>query len=67
MPPFTRHLSQAMQYFNQEIASAHASLYLLLSFFTSGLIDSVAFNAWSCFVGMQTGRERWPATFHALY
>jgi Protein of unknown function (DUF1275) len=44
-----------MDYFNQDIAEAHTSIYLLVSFFTSGLIDSVAFNAWSCFVGMQTG------------
>jgi Protein of unknown function (DUF1275) len=42
-------------YFSQEIDGAHTSIYLLVSFFTSGLIDSVAFNAWSCFVGMQTG------------
>ena len=24
-------------------------------FFTSGMIDAVAFNSWNCFVGMQTG------------
>ena len=29
---------------------------LLLCFLTSGLIDTVSFNTWSCFVSMQTGR-----------
>jgi len=52
---FARRYSSFMDYFNQEFAEAHTSIYLLVSFFTSGLIDSVAFNAWSCFVGMQTG------------
>jgi Protein of unknown function (DUF1275) len=47
-----------MDYFNEEVAGARTSLYLLVSFFTSGLIDSVSFNAWSCFVGMQTGKKR---------
>ncbi|KAF7502708.1 hypothetical protein GJ744_005247 [Endocarpon pusillum] len=50
-----RSASRFMEHFNEEVAGAHTSLYLLASFFTSGLIDSVAFNAWSCFVGMQTG------------
>ena len=54
----TSQSSSIMGYLNQDVAGAHTSVYLLLSFFTSGLIDSVAFNAWSCFVGMQTGRTR---------
>jgi Protein of unknown function (DUF1275) len=45
-----------MDYLKEEVNGAHTSIFLLVSFFTSGLIDSVAFNAWSCFVGMQTGR-----------
>jgi Protein of unknown function (DUF1275) len=58
----SRFSSSFMAYFNQEIAEAHTSIYLLISFFTSGLIDSVAFNAWSCFVGMQTGMIIYGAT-----
>jgi Protein of unknown function (DUF1275) len=56
MPPITTPRSTSTKYLSQEVAGDHTSIYLLLSFFTSGLIDSVAFNAWSCFVGMQTGR-----------
>ena len=44
-------------YLKDEVNGAHTSIYLLVSFFTSGLIDSVAFNAWACFVGMQTGTD----------
>lgn len=57
VPQFTRHLSPSMDYFSQDVDTAHTSIYLLISFFTSGLIDSVVFNSWSCFVGMQTGRD----------
>jgi Protein of unknown function (DUF1275) len=56
MPPITILRSTSTGYLSQEVAGDHTSIYLLVSFFTSGLIDSVAFNAWSCFVGMQTGR-----------
>ena len=42
-------------YMNRELRSPYTSLILVICFFTSGLIDSVAFNVWSCFVGMQTG------------
>jgi uncharacterized membrane protein YoaK (UPF0700 family) len=31
---------------------------IIVCFFTSGLIDAVAFNSWNCFVGMQTGKSR---------
>lgn len=30
-------------------------LVIIVCFFISGLIDSVAFNSWNCFVQMQTG------------
>jgi len=36
-------LSGFAEYFSEEVAGAHTSVYLLISFFTSGLIDSVAF------------------------
>ena len=42
-------------YFNHELRSPFTSIILIICFFTSGLIDSVAFNVFSCFVGMQTG------------
>ncbi|KAJ5104241.1 hypothetical protein N7532_004770 [Penicillium argentinense] len=34
---------------------AHADLVCLLLCFLTGLCDSSAYNAWSCFLGMQTG------------
>lgn len=51
------HPLNSMDHFNDEIAGAHTSIYLLISFFNSGLVDSVVFNSWSCFVGMQTGER----------
>lgn len=47
--------NRVVAYLKDEVNGKHTSIYLLVSFFTSGLIDSVAFNAWACFVGMQTG------------
>jgi hypothetical protein len=32
------------------------SVVLVTLFFISGLVDSVAFNSWNCFVNMQTGK-----------
>lgn len=40
---------------DQELALAWMGSIVITCFFTSGLIDAVAFNSWSCFVGMQTG------------
>ena len=37
------------------VSKVNTNWLLVILFFTSGLIDSVAFNSWSCFVGMQTG------------
>lgn len=39
----------------QPLTKKYTNYILIVLFFSSGLIDSVAFNAWSCFVGMQTG------------
>lgn len=50
-----RIVKRAHRYFDQELRSPYTSLILIVCFFTSGLIDSVAFNVFSCFVGMQTG------------
>lgn len=35
----------------------HADLVFLGCYFVSGLLDSSAYNAWSCFVSMQTGES----------
>jgi hypothetical protein len=43
------------RYFNRELDVAYMSIVIILCFFISGLIDSVAFNSWNCFVDMQTG------------
>ncbi|OAP63182.1 hypothetical protein AYL99_02409 [Fonsecaea erecta] len=39
----------------EDLDPSYMSLVLVICFFISGLIDSVAFNTWSCFVNMQTG------------
>lgn len=43
------------RFLSQELAVSYMGAPVLICFFTSGLIDSVAFNSWNCFVGMQTG------------
>lgn len=45
----------AIQYFNSEIAMEHADIPIIACCLVSGLCDSSAYNAWSCFVSMQTG------------
>ncbi|KAH9224917.1 hypothetical protein DL95DRAFT_400213 [Leptodontidium sp. 2 PMI_412] len=45
----------ALQYFNSEIAIEHADIPIIACCLVSGLCDSSAYNAWSCFVSMQTG------------
>lgn len=39
-----------------EIAPQRTHLILIGLFFVTGLVDSAAYNIWSCFVSMQTGR-----------
>lgn len=46
------------KYLGQELDIHCMGAVILICFFTSGLIDSVAFNSWNCFVGMQTGEHR---------
>lgn len=43
-------------YSTQELDIAYMGNVIILCFFTSGMIDAVAFNSWNCFVGMQTGK-----------
>ncbi|OAG45102.1 hypothetical protein AYO21_00450 [Fonsecaea monophora] len=38
-----------------DVDTRWADTILLACFFVTGMVDSVAFNTWSCFVGMQTG------------
>lgn len=48
--------SQIRQRLDAEIDAKWADLILLGCFFCSGLIDSMAFNMYACFVSMQTGQ-----------
>ncbi|KAK5193453.1 hypothetical protein LTR99_007005 [Exophiala xenobiotica] len=43
------------KYLNHELSLSYMSLVITICFFISGLVDSVAFNSWNCFVNMQTG------------
>ena len=40
---------------SQSINPKHADLIALLLCFVTGLCDSSAYNAWTCFLAMQTG------------
>lgn len=46
---------QWIQHLQADISLEHAELPLLLCCFVSGVCDSSAYNAWTCFVSMQTG------------
>ena len=43
--------------FTSDIDTAWADTILLGCFFVAGIVDSVAFNTYSCFVSMQTGES----------
>ncbi|KAF4554206.1 Hypothetical protein D9617_5g070830 [Elsinoe fawcettii] len=43
------------QYFEETVSEAWTDILLILSCFTTGLLDGAVFNVWSCFVSMQTG------------
>lgn len=47
--------SSVAQRWKQTLSPTHADLVCLLLTFLTGLCDSSAYNAWSCFLGMQTG------------
>jgi hypothetical protein len=40
-----------------EISLDHADIPIIACCLVSGLCDSSAYNAWTCFVSMQTGRS----------
>jgi uncharacterized membrane protein YoaK (UPF0700 family) len=48
-------LSRTHAYLAQPISTTHAAIPLLVCCLISGLTDSVAYNAWSTFISMQTG------------
>jgi hypothetical protein len=48
-------LKSALQYLQTEISLKHADIPIISCCFVSGLCDSSAYNAWTCFVSMQTG------------
>jgi hypothetical protein len=47
--------SSLTQRWKQNLSPTHADLVCLMLTFLTGLCDSSAYNAWSCFLGMQTG------------
>ncbi|KIW83936.1 hypothetical protein Z517_03182 [Fonsecaea pedrosoi CBS 271.37] len=55
MDRLTRTADASQRYLSQDLDSSYMSVVLVICFLISGLIDSVAFNTWNCFVNMQTG------------
>lgn len=55
MKPLYKGAQTTHRFFYHELESSWMGIVIIVCFFTSGLIDSVAFNSWNCFVGMQTG------------
>ncbi|KAJ5832522.1 hypothetical protein N7474_000833 [Penicillium riverlandense] len=49
------HQSTVTLRWKENLDTAHTDLVCLLLCFLTGLCDSSAYNAWSCFLGMQTG------------
>lgn len=49
------HWQSAMTHLKTEISLEHADIPIIACCFVSGLCDSSAYNAWTCFVSMQTG------------
>lgn len=47
--------SKWRSYFSADISLQHADLPIIACCLVSGLCDSSAYNAWTCFVSMQTG------------
>jgi hypothetical protein len=45
----------ALSYLKNEISLEYADIPIIACCLASGLCDSSAYNAWSCFVSMQTG------------
>jgi Protein of unknown function (DUF1275) len=50
---FPKRMKQQM---GSDIDLQRTHFILIILFFVTGLVDSAAYNIWSCFVSMQTGR-----------
>ncbi|KAK9312497.1 hypothetical protein V1522DRAFT_446464 [Lipomyces starkeyi] len=46
---------QLARRWKEEVIISHADIVFIICYFITGLVDSSAFNAWSCFAIMQTG------------
>ncbi len=57
MEKISRTAEISRNYLLQELDSSYMSVVLVTLFFISGLVDSVAFNSWNCFVNMQSGKS----------
>lgn len=57
-PPAKPRESTRGHRWKQSIDPTNADLVCLLLCFVTGLCDSSAYNAWSCFLGMQTGMSQ---------
>ena len=64
-----RSATTVRQYLAKNIRVDYAYLPLLVCCFLTGLIDAASYNAWTVFMGMQTGmaagQPRFPLTFIA--
>lgn len=56
-PSATGRLQRTKSYLTADISTRWADLVLMVCFFVSGLVDSGAYNAYSCFVSMQVSRD----------
>ncbi|KAF7173716.1 hypothetical protein CNMCM6106_007761 [Aspergillus hiratsukae] len=54
-PPKQRQRRTLAQFWRQSVDPTYADLICLLLALNTGLCDSSAYNAWSCFLAMQTG------------
>lgn len=50
------HWLAILSHLKTEISLEHADIPIIVCCLVSGLCDSSAYNAWSCFVSMQTGK-----------
>ena len=48
--------NRARRYLTENIKLDNAYIPLLICCFLTGLIDAASYNAWSVFMGMQTGK-----------
>ena len=53
--PKKNYLQQVLAHLRTEISIDHADIPIIACCLVSGLCDSSAYNAWTCFVSMQTG------------